>query len=78
MEQDIRIKILGWICTIFTLLGFYLNARKLTIAFYIWIIGDSGWIWYSYLTHTTPHAGQCLIIILLNIYGIYKWKQDKK
>lgn len=72
------IDILGYFCTTMTLLGFLLNARMSIVGFYCWIVGDIGWVVYSVLTDTIPHGIQCLVIILLNIYGIKQWKAKRK
>lgn len=72
------ISLLGAFCTVMTLLGFYLNARMSKWGFYSWIIGDVGWILYAILTFTFPHAIQCFVIILLNIYGLKTWKKNEK
>lgn len=71
------ISFLGWICTILVLIGFLLNAnKKLIPALIIWIIGDVGWIIYDYFIDNWSHATLSSIIILINVYGIYKCKKN--
>ena len=41
-------EILGWFCTASVLYGFFLNSRQNKLAFYVWILGDIGWIIYDY------------------------------
>lgn len=70
------IELLGYFCTACTLLGFFLNARKNIYGFLSWIIGDIGWVLYAILTGTYPHAIQCVVIIMLNVYGWWNWKKE--
>lgn len=62
---------LGWFCTISVLYGFFLNSRQNKLAFYVWILGDIGWIIYDYNINNFSHLTLCVAIIALNIYGIY-------
>lgn len=67
------IEIIGWICTALVLVGYFLNAnKKLIPALIVWLIGDIGWIWYDYCINNWSHATLCSIIILINIFGIWK------
>lgn len=71
------IEILGWICTGLVLLGFWFNANKNHIyALVFWIIGDLGWITYDYFINNWSHATLSTTIILINIFGIFKWKKS--
>ena len=73
------ITLLGWICTILVVLGYYLNARQnQKIAFLVWIVGDVGWIIYDYFIDNWSHATLSTIIIIINFYGIYKKKYEQK
>jgi hypothetical protein len=64
---------LGWICTILVLIGFLLNSNeKLKYAMIVWCVGDLGWIVYDVYINNLSHATLSGIIILLNVYGLYK------
>ena len=66
------IEILGWVCTALVLAGYIFNARQLPkLAMYVWIIGDIGWIVYDLFIDNISHMVLSLIIILINLYGIY-------
>lgn len=71
------IELLGYFCTACTLLGVFLNARKIRIGFLAWIVGDIGWIIYSLFTHTYAHGVLCVTIIFLNVYGYYHWGKEE-
>jgi hypothetical protein len=65
------IQLLGWICTILVLIGYWLNANgKYSLAMFTWIAGDLGWIVYDYFIDNWSHATLSTIIILINIYGV--------
>jgi len=66
-------EVLGWICTILILAGYLLNSNQKTkYAMIVWTVGDLGWIVYDYYINNLSHATLSIIIILLNIYGLYK------
>jgi hypothetical protein len=63
----------GWICTITVLIGFILNSlQKLKYAIYVWVIGDIGWILYDLPIRNYSHLTLSIVIILINLYGLYK------
>lgn len=64
---------LGWISTALILAGYFLNSsQKLKYAILVWCTGDIGWIIYDYYINNLSHAVLSGIIILLNMYGLYK------
>lgn len=73
---------LGWISTALVLLGYITNARGLAKwAMVTWILGDCGWIIYDIYINNISHMVLSLVIIGINLYGIYRiWKSssDKK
>jgi hypothetical protein len=70
------IEILGWLSTALVLLGYITNARGLTKwAMITWILGDCGWIVYDVYIHNISHMALSLVIIVINLTGIYRlWK----
>ena len=73
------IQILGWLSTSMILLGAVVNAQgKSLMAMVIWIIGDIGWTIYDIFINNYSHLTLCIVIILINLYGIYRvWNQKK-
>lgn len=66
------IETLGWISTILVLAGYILNAQTLTkYAMITWIVGDIGWITYDFFIANFSHLVLSLIIITINLYGIW-------
>ena len=73
------IELLGWISTILVLLGYVLNAKqKFKLAMTVWIIGDIGWIVYDFFIVNISHLVLSVVIISINIYGIYNIKKMQK
>jgi hypothetical protein len=71
-------ELFGWICTIMIVIGFILNSiGKLKDAIYVWIIGDIGWILYDISIRNYSHLALSIIIIIINVYGLYKLKENE-
>ena len=70
------IEILGWLSTTLVLAGYVSNARGCAkTAMITWIIGDIGWITYDFFIDNLSHLVLSLVIIAINVYGIYRlWK----
>lgn len=68
---------LGWICTILVLLGYINNAKgHCKTAMVMWITGDLGWIVYDIYINNLSHLVLSLVIIAINVYGIYRIIQN--
>ena len=73
------IEALGWISTALVLAGYVLNARQLSQAAMIaWIAGDIGWITYDFYIDNFSHLVLSLVIIFINLYGIWNLLSKKK
>ena len=71
-------ELVGWICAITVLIGFILNSiQKLKYAIYVWIIGDIGWILYDISIRNYSHLALSIVIIIINVYGLYKLKENE-
>lgn len=70
------IELLGWFSTALVLVGYIMNARgNSNVAMLTWIIGDTGWIVYDFFIDNFSHLVLSLIIISINLYGIYRIKK---
>ena len=73
------IEFLGGFSTALVLAGYIFNAKDLSrAAMYIWIIGDIGWIIYDLFIMNISHMVLSLVIIIINLYGIYNNLKKKK
>ena len=43
-----------------------------------WIVGDIGWITYDFFITNISHLVLSVVIISINLYGIYQHKMAKK
>jgi hypothetical protein len=69
------IEALGWTSTVLVLFGYILNAKmKHQAAMVAWIVGDIGWITYDFFITNISHLVLSLVIISINLYGIYQYK----
>lgn len=70
------IELLGWFSTALVLVGYIMNARgNSNVAMLTWIIGDTGWIVYDFFIDNFSHLVLSLVIISINLYGIYRIKK---
>lgn len=73
------IEVLGWCSTALVLLGYIFNAKmKYRTAMTVWIVGDIGWIVYDFFITNVSHMVLSIVIISINLYGIWQQKQAKK
>ena len=73
------IETLGWISKALVLAGYILNARQKTrYAMITWIAGDIGWITYDFFIDNFSHLVLSLVIIIINLYGIWNLLYTKK
>ena len=73
------IEVLGWTSTVLVLLGYVLNAKmRYQAAMIVWIVGDIGWITYDFFITNITHLVLSVVIISINLYGIYQQKLAKK
>ena len=69
------INILGWLGTLFILLGYYLNAKQSTLSWVVWFIGNVLMLVYSVLISAWPQVGLAIALLCLNVYGYIEWKK---
>ena len=73
------IEVLGWSSTVLVLAGYIFNAKGLDkSAMVLWIVGDVGWITYDIFIQNMSHMVLSLVIIIINLYGIYNNIKRKK
>ena len=80
MNAFLLADIFGWIGNVGFILGlFYLARLKKPIPSMWWnIFGNSLYALYSFLLQTPSLVVLSLILISMNLYGIYQWKKENK
>ena len=72
------IELLGWLSTGLVLVGYILNAKNKRLAAMIaWSVGDIGWVTYDLFIDNISHMVLSLVIISINVYGMYNIFQKK-
>ena len=72
-------ELVGWVCTLLVLVGYYLNSiQKHIPAILVWVIGDIGWIVYDLYINNISHLSLSALIIVLNSYGMYRLIKRKR
>ena len=67
------IEVLGWVGTLLVLIGYWANSNSQhRLAMTTWIAGDVLWITYDIFIENWSHMVLSLVIIGINVYGIYK------
>ena len=70
--------ILGYLAAFVSLMGIILNARKIMACWPIWLLSNVMWITYSGIEGDVPSIILWTTFSIFNVYGWWKWRQDKK
>lgn len=72
--SDLVHEVVGWLATSLSLLGIFLNAKKIIACWGVWLISDVAWIIY-FLNPVDPQSLVLWIVFIgFNIYGWVQWK----
>jgi hypothetical protein len=72
--MGINLKTIEWTATVIAIIGAILNALAMKEGFYLWIVSNSLFIYFSY---KNKHWGMFTIFcvyLLVSIIGIIYWK----
>jgi len=69
---------LGWIGMALVLFGYFLNAQKIMSSWLVWIAGNLIVGVYCLSIDALPTALMSFSIMIMNIYGFFSWKKEKK
>ena len=69
-------EMIGWIGSIFILIGYYLNAKQNINCFYIWGLGNILFMIYAFIISAAPQIAMSLFVLGMNVYGYLSWKKD--
>lgn len=71
-------EICGWVGTSLILIGYYLNAKRLSISWIVWFVGNLMMLIYSMGINAWPQLVLAIVLMCLNIYGYINWKNNNK
>lgn len=66
-------EIAGWIGAAMILFGYYLNANMYTSSWLVWTLGNAIVGVYCLNKKAYPTAVMSFILVIMNIYGYFKW-----
>jgi Nicotinamide mononucleotide transporter len=64
-----------WVLAVISLIGTYLNIKKLRVCFLIWGFTNALWVLYDSLIGAFAQAALMLSYFLLAIHGFYEWRK---
>lgn len=64
--------------TVISLLGNFLNCRKLRICFILWIACNIGWIYVDLYAGSYSRMILDAVQIIFSIYGYINWGKEKE
>ena len=73
-----NIELLGWAATLTLLIGYYLNAKKKISSWCFWLIGNTMMLGYAYLISSHSIAFLSVVLIGMNLYGYFSWKNSSE
>ena len=73
------IQVLGWVANIFFIYGVWIIGDKNVKGFYLNALGNLFYAWQAPLTNNHPLFWLSILLIVINLKGIYQWQfQSKK
>lgn len=71
------IEILTWVLAGLSLIGVWLNIKKRSECFGIWLITNSAWMIYDFSISAYAQSALFFVYTVLAIYGLYEWRKKK-
>lgn len=68
---------IGWVANIFFIFGVYQIGEKKISGFYFNTVGNLLYVVQGYMTALYSLTILSIILVLLNIKGIYQWRKDE-
>jgi nicotinamide riboside transporter PnuC len=66
------------IAFLLSIIGIYLNAKKIIWCWYIYILSSICWLIYYVRKNDTPSIILWTVFICFNLYGLITWKKEKE
>ena len=67
-----------WILTIISLVGNFLNCRKIRISFIVWLVCNTGWLIYDLYNGVYSRALLDVVQSGFCVYGFIVWGESDK
>lgn len=69
--------ILTWILTTISLVGNFLNCKKMRSGFMLWLVCNTGWLAYDLYNGIYARANLDIVQSAFCIYGLIEWKKER-
>ena len=69
---------LTWVLAALSLIGVWLNIKKKSECFAIWLITNASWTIYDFSIKAYAQSALFLIYTILAVYGLYEWRYKNK
>ena len=64
-----------WVLSIVSIIGTWLNAKKLRCCFIIWIACNTGWFIWDIYNNVYSRAALDMVQTAFCILGLYEWRK---
>ena len=71
-----NIEAIGWLATVILLIGYWANAHKKLYSWILWMIGNTLMLFYAFVIDSHSVAFLSIVLIGMNIYGYFNWKNQ--
>lgn len=68
-----KLKIIGWIASVFSFIGILLNAYKIIWCWPVWCVANIFWIYWAIKKKEGSQIFLWIVFTLANLYGWYIW-----
>lgn len=72
-SKAVKKDLLGWLGALFVVFGYYLNANESIESWPVWIVGNLFIGKHCLDKKAYPAAVMSFVLVVLNIYGYFKW-----
>lgn len=69
---------LTWLLAALSLVGVWLNIKKKSTCFIIWLATNASWTIYDFSIGAYAQSVLFFIYTILAVYGLYEWKYKKQ
>ena len=73
MKKYFESHILGWLGALLVLFGYFLNANGLIESWLVWVVGNLFIGKYCLDKKAYPTAIMSFVLVIINIYGYFRW-----
>lgn len=69
---------LTWILAALSLIGVWLNIKKNSACFGIWLVTNASWTIYDFSINAYAQSALFFVYTVLAVYGLYEWRYKNK